>query len=260
MILTMDPRQVGDQPVIGLSDVTVVRGGLPALDCIHVDFRPGTATALVGPNGSGKTTLLELLAGLRAPTTGLIVGDRPSVALVAQRHAGTWMPLTVGEVLRIARFRSTLLPRRLGPSDHAAVDAAAGRLGVRALLDRPLDRLSFGQRQRVLVAQALAREADLLLLDEPITGLDLISQERILSVIGQERDAGRIVVLSTHQLHEARHCDQVVVLDGRLVAAGTPDEVLTPDVLRQAYGERVLDDHARGLVLVDDHGHGHEYA
>ena len=251
---------MGDQPVIGLSNVTVVRGGLRALDCIDVDFRSGTATALVGPNGSGKTTLLEVLAGLRAPTTGLIVGERPSVALVAQRHAGTWMPLPAGEVLRMARFRSTLLPRRLGPSDHAAVDAAAGRLGVRTLLDRPLDRLSFGQRQRVLVAQALAREADLLLLDEPITGLDLISQERILSVIGQEREAGRIVVLSTHHLDEARHCDQVLVLDGRLVAAGTPDEVLTPDVLRQAYGERVLDDHARGLVLVDDHGHGHEYA
>ena len=137
------------------------------------------------------------------------------------------------------------------------MDAAAGRRGSRALLDKPLDRLSFGQRQRVLVAQALAREADLLLLDEPITGLDLISQERILSVIGQERDAGRIVVLSTHHLDEARHCDQVLVLDGRLVAAGTPDEVLTPDVLRQAYGERVLDNHARGLVLVDAHGHGH---
>ncbi|MED5600198.1 MAG: metal ABC transporter ATP-binding protein [Actinomycetota bacterium] len=246
--------------MIGLIDVTVVRGGLPALDCINTDFRPGTATALVGPNGSGKTTLLEVLAGLRTPTTGLISGERPSVALGAQRHVRTWMPLTVGEVILMARFRPTFLPRRLEPSDHATVDTAAGRLGVRALLDSPLDRLSLGQRQRVLVAQALAREADLLLLDEPITGLDLISQERILSVIAQERAAGRIVVLSTHHLDEARHCDQVLVLDGRLVAAGTPNEVLTPDVLRQAYGERVLDDPARGLVLVDDHGHGHEYA
>ncbi|MED5599607.1 MAG: metal ABC transporter ATP-binding protein [Actinomycetota bacterium] len=246
--------------MIGLSDVTLVRGGLPALDCIHVDFPPGTATALVGPNGSGKTTLLEVLAGLRAPTTGLIVGERPSVAFVAQRHPGTWIPLTVGEVLRMARFRSTFLPRRLGPSDHAAVDTAAGRLGIRAFLNKPLNRLSSGQRQRVLVAQALAREADLLLLDEPITGLDLISQERILNVISQERDAGRTVVLSTHHLDEARHCDQVLVLDGRLVAVGAPNEVLTPDVLREAYGDRVLDDNARGLVLVDDHGHGHEYA
>jgi ABC-type Mn2+/Zn2+ transport system ATPase subunit len=113
------------------------------------------------------------------------------------------------------------------------------------------------------VAQALAREADVLLLDEPITGLDLLSQERILAVIEEERHDGRTVVLTTHHLDEARHCDEVVVLDGRLVAVGPPDDILVPAVLREAYGERVLGDHAHhahahDLVLVDDHGHGHD--
>ena len=215
----------------------------------------------MGPNGAGKTTLLEVLAGLRQPSTGSLTGDQPSVAFVTQTHSRSWLPLSVGEVLRMARFRLMLFPRRLGPDDYAAVDDAAGRLGVRDLIDAPLDRLSFGQRQRVLVAQALARQADVLLLDEPITGLDLVSQEQILGVMEAERDAGRIVVLSTHHLDEARHCDRVLVLDGRLVAAGSPEEVLVPDVLREAYGEKALGDHAHhdhghALMLVDDHGHG----
>ena len=174
----------------------------------------------------------------------MTVEPAPGSACVTQAHSRFWLPLSVGEVLRMARFRPMLFPRQLGPDDHAAVDDAAGRLGV-----------------RVLVAQALARQADVMLLDEPITGLDLVSQEQILGVMEAERDAGRIVVLSTHHLDEARHCDRVLVLDGRLVAAGSPEEVLVHHVLREAYGEKVLGDyahhdHGHALLLVDDHGHG----
>ena len=228
MILIMDPA-----PRIALRDVSVMRGDHIALSGVTVAFAPGTATALVGPNGSGKTTMLEVLAGLRSPTSGLVHGDGSTVALVPQRHTRSWMPLTVSEVLRMARFRPTVVPRRLGAHDHAAVDGAAGRLGVRALLDRPLDQLSFGQRQRVLVAQALAREADVLLLDEPITGLDLLSQERILTVIEEERHDGRTVVLTTHHLDEARHCDEVVVLDGRRATRRRPGASRAPGGLRR---------------------------
>jgi len=101
----------------------------------------------------------------------------------------------------------------------------------------------------------------LLLLDEPITGLDLASQERILEVLEEETTRDVTVVLSTHHLDEARHCDRVLLLAGRLVADGSPDEVLRPDLLRRAFGERVLGDHAshdhaEGLLLLDEHGHG----
>jgi ABC-type Mn2+/Zn2+ transport system ATPase subunit len=253
------------EPLLQLQAVSVVRGERIALEDVTAELTVGSATALVGPNGSGKTTLLEVLAGLRTPTSGRVVGPvggPPSVAVVTQRHNGGWMPLTVREVLRMGRFRPRMLPRRLRPQDHAVVASVAERLAVTHLFDTPVDELSFGQRQRVLVAQALARQADLLLLDEPITGLDLVSQERILAVLDEERAAGRTVVLSTHHLDEARHCDQVLVLDGRLVAAGPPASVLVPDVLREAYGERVLGDHAHhdhdhDLLLIDDHGHGH---
>ncbi|MDP6582983.1 MAG: ATP-binding cassette domain-containing protein, partial [Vicinamibacterales bacterium] len=144
---------------------------------------------------------------------------------------------------------------------RAAVEDAVARMEVGDLLPRQVSGLSGGQRQRVLVAQALARRSQLLLLDEPITGLDLASQERILEVLGQETAAGRTVVVTTHNLDEARHCDRVLVLDRRLVAMGTPDEVLRPSVLREAYGDRLLGDHAghehaHDLIVVDDHGHG----
>ncbi|MBC8363547.1 MAG: metal ABC transporter ATP-binding protein [Actinobacteria bacterium] len=247
--------------VLQLRGITVSRGGRVALDSVSVAFGPGTSTAMVGPNGSGKTTLLEVLAGLLPPDAGEVLAPASCIALVTQDHHHRWLPLTVAEVVRMGRFGPSPLPRRMTAVDRAAVDDAVGRLEVGGLLQRQVSGLSGGQRQRVLVAQALARRAQLLLLDEPITGLDLASQERILEVVGQETAAGTTVVVTTHNLDEARHCDRVLVLDRRLVAEGTPDEVLTPSVLREAYGDRVLGDHAghdhaHDLLIVDDHGHG----
>ena len=244
-----------------LVDVTVRRGGRLALDSVTAGFGPGNSTALVGPNGSGKTTLLEVLAGLVPPQSGRLLPAAPRAALVTQDHHHRWLPLTVAEVVRMGRFGRSPLPRRFSSRDRAAVDDAVTRLEVGDLLHRQVGELSGGQRQRVLVAQALARHAPLLLLDEPITGLDLASQERILEVVGQEAAAGTTVVVTTHNLDEARHCDRVLVLDRRLVAEGTPDEVLRPAVLREAYGDRLLGDHAghdhaHDLLIVDDHGHG----
>ena len=246
---------------ITLEGVTVHRGGRLALDAVSTSFPAGSSTALVGPNGSGKTTLLEVLAGLLAPATGQVRVPASRVALVTQAHEHRWLPLTVAEVVRMGRFDGSPLPRRLRPADRAAIAEAVERLEVGNLLDRQVGELSGGQRQRALVAQALARQAPLLLLDEPITGLDLVSQERILGVVDAETAAGHTVVVTTHNLDEARHCGRVLVLDRRLVAEGTPDEVLTPAVLREAYGDRVLGDHAghdhaHDLLVVDDHGHG----
>ena len=235
---------MSDMSGITLDAVSVSRGGRQALVSVSTEIRAATSVALVGPNGSGKTTLLEVLAGLRAPTAGRVAGLPATVALVSQHPSHRRLPLTVGEVVRMGRFRPTLLPHRFSPADRAAVALAARRLEVTDLADRQIGELSAGQRQRVLIAQALAREAPLLLLDESITGLDIASQERILTVVDEETAAGRIVVLSTHHLDEARHCDQVLLLAGNLVADGRPDDVLRPELLRMAYGERVLGDHA----------------
>jgi ABC-type Mn2+/Zn2+ transport system ATPase subunit len=221
----------------------------------------------VGPNGSGKTTLLRLVAGLLPPGTGEVhVRAGVRFAYVAQhQHQHRFMPLTAGEVLDMSRYGERGLLGRFRAADRAVVHAAAERLGVSDLRDRAFGELSGGQRQRVLMASAVASQAAVLLLDEPVTGLDLPSQQRIMAVVAAERAAGRLVVLSTHDLDEAGQCDRVVLLAGRVVAHGSPGEVLVAANLREAYGShvveedgvpRVIDDHGHGSHIGDDHDHG----
>jgi ABC-type Mn2+/Zn2+ transport system ATPase subunit len=239
--------------------VTVTYGPIVALDDVTCRFDDGTATALVGPNGSGKTTLLHVVAGLVAPTRGSLVPAPAlgSVAYVPQQPGrGHWIPLTAGEVVAMGRYGRRGLLGRLRGDDHRHIAEAAERLEVAAVLDRQYGSLSGGLRQRVLVAQALAQDAPTLLLDEPITGLDLASQQRILEVIAEETAARRMVVFSTHHLDEAERSDRVVLLAGHVVADGTPAEVLTAELLRRAYGSRVLASGDTGPVTFDDHGHG----
>ncbi len=231
-------------------------GSTVALAPSSLTIPSGQSVALVGPNGSGKSTLLLVLAGLLRPTSGSVERRRDvRVAFVAQHQLQhRWMPISVGEVLRMGRYGERGLLGRLGAADRRAIADAAERMDVGAMVRRPFGDLSGGQRQRVLVAQALAARPDLLLLDEPITGLDLASQQRILEVIADETAAGTSVVLSTHHLGEARHTDRVLLLAGCIVADGPPDEVLRPPLLAEAFGNRMIRT-ANGAVVVDDHGH-----
>lgn len=246
-------------PVITATDVCVHYGNLVALAPSSFVLHAGTSSALVGPNGSGKSTLLGLLAGLIRPTSGTIrTGGHTTIAFVAQQlHSHRWMPIQVDEVLQMGRFGRRGLVRRFDESDRRAIEEAACRLDVDDLRRRAFGELSGGQRQRVLVAQALVAGPTLLLLDEPITGLDLASQQRIIDLIAEETAAGTTVVWSTHHLGEARHATRVMVLAGCLVADGRPDEVLRPAVLAEAYGDRMVAAGA-GLAVIDDHGHGVE--
>lgn len=228
-------------------------GDLVALAPTDLSIGSGTTIALVGSNGSGKSTLLHLLAGLVEPTDGRVTVNA-SVALVAQHHHHhPWMPLSVDEVLRMGRYRSWVRP--LTSVDRVALDAAAERLDITHLRRRPFGELSGGQQQRVLVAKAIAAEPDLLLLDEPITGLDLPSQATILDVIVEQAARGGTVVFSTHHLGEARRADRVLLLAGCVLADGTPDDVLIPDRLAEAFGGRMV---AGTTMVIDEHHHdGH---
>jgi ABC-type Mn2+/Zn2+ transport system ATPase subunit len=236
--------------------------------CVHYDstialapssfeLAAGTSIALVGANGSGKTTLLSLLAGLVAPTDGTVdVSGR--VALVAQhRHHHQWMPLSVDEVLRMGRYAERGLLGRIRGLDRDLIDEAADRLEVTHLRRRAFGSLSGGQQQRVLVAQALASDPGVLLLDEPITGLDLPSQLRILDVVDECAADGRIVVFSTHHLAEARRAQRVMLLAGCVLADGTAADVLVPALLAEAFGGRLISDDG-ATVVVDEHGHDHD--
>jgi ABC-type cobalamin/Fe3+-siderophores transport system ATPase subunit len=156
----------------------------------------------------------------------------------------------------MGRYQRRGLLGRLRRDDRECIDWAADQLEVAGLRRRSFGDLSGGQQQRVLVAQALASRPDLLLLDEPITGLDLPSQLRILEVIARHAANGGTVVFSTHHLVEARRADRVMLLAGCVLADGPPDEVLVPTLLAEAFGGRLIRDDGTSIV-VDDHGHDH---
>ncbi len=213
--------------------VTVTYGANRALDEVTFELEAGCAAALIGANGAGKTTLLHVLAGLVKPKIGTVTAPAVVGYMPHHQRLQSWMPLTVREVLGMGCYRTRGLIRRMTAEDRQKVRRAAERLDVVGLLRRQFGELSTGQRQRVLMAQLLVQGAALLLLDEPITGLDRMSQKRILDVIDEERKRGAIVVFSTHHLEEARHADYVMVLmSGRLMEQGAPEEILATEMLK----------------------------
>lgn len=238
-----------------IEDLTVAYGARTALEGVDTAALPGTSVAVIGPNGSGKSTLLAAIAGLARPTRGRVDRGDASVAIVLQgtvidRH----LPISVRDTIAMARYAERGLIGRFRASDRDAIHSAMQRLDVVDLASRPLHELSGGQRQRVLVAQGLAQQADILLLDEPVTGLDLASRQNILDAVEAERAAGRIVLMATHDLADAKACDQVLLIATRMLAAGTPEEVLTATNLREAFGGRLVD--LGDEVLLGDHVHG----
>lgn len=201
---------------VRLDAVHAGHDGADVLCGVTTDLRAGTVTALVGDNGSGKSTLLGVLAGTHPLRAGRVEhhGSRRP-AFVPQRSAvPDALPLTVVQTVRMGRWAHRGAWRRLRREDHEAVAHCLDRLDVADLSGRALHTLSGGQRQRVLVAQGLAQEADLLLLDEPSTGLDTDARAAIARVLTEERDRGRAVLVATHAADEARGADRVLRLYG----------------------------------------------
>ncbi|MFD6060911.1 zinc ABC transporter ATP-binding protein AztA [Rhodococcus wratislaviensis] len=200
--------------MIVVSEIAVRYGPITALNGVSVRLAPGTVTAVVGHNGSGKSTLLQCLAGIARPTAGRIDGTKGlGMAYVPQRNAvSDQLPLSVREVAAMGAWNRRGLWRRLTPGDRAAVDTALDRLGLADLGRRRIGTLSGGQRQRALLAQALVQRGDLLLLDEPTTGLDAEARAVIGNVVSEEAARGAIVVVATHESRDAERADQVLAL------------------------------------------------
>lgn len=218
--------------------------GHAVVEQIALELRPGGLLCLIGTNGSGKSTLLKTLAGLIDPLAGevRVLGQAPGtqparVGYLSQHPASSFtLPLRAADVVAMGRFAHLGLLRRVRPVDRSACAEAIERMGVGAFADSPLMELSGGQRQRVHLAQALARRADVLLLDEPTAGLDIEGRDTFARAVAAERARGCAVVMSTHDIDDAETADLVLLLAGRIVAAGPPEQVLTPENLRASFG------------------------
>lgn len=253
--------------VVG-NGVVITRGSRVALSASDFTIPEGQITAIIGPNGSGKSTLLHAIAGLLPISSGnlSVLGatpelSQPRISYVLQYTtvpAGT--PLTVAEAVAMGRYPTLGFLGRPTKEDKAKVTAAMDRLEITDLGKRHLTELSGGQRQRVYVAQGIAQDHAMLLLDEPLTGLDINSAKTIDAIIHDEPTRGCSVVLTTHDLEEARAADHVILTSGRVVAYGPPDHVLTTENLTNAYGLGALHDHQNAEpLLTPEHHHAHDH-
>jgi zinc/manganese transport system ATP-binding protein len=229
---------------LAVEQVGVRRGSDLAIEAVSFELQSGSLTALVGPNGAGKSTLLQAIAGQLPLESGLIKLDgqpltlplaRRQLALMPQRGEIAWgFPITVRELVGLGR----LVAARPGCCD---VEAALQRVGLAGLAKRRLDQLSGGQQQRALLARTLVQPAQVLLLDEPCAAIDPPARTALLQVMGQLRDAGLTLLVSSHDWgHDLDAYDRVLVLDRRLLADGTPQQV------RRALGDLRVGNHRCG--------------
>lgn len=253
---------------VEMAGVSFGYNGVAALRDVSFRIEAGARVAVVGPNGAGKTTLFKLIAGALQPGHGSIrvfghgAGGHVCIAYLPQRSQVDWaFPVSVREVVMMGRVRKIGLLRWPGPLDRDEVRGALEKVGLTGLASRQIGELSGGEQQRVFLAQALAQGAELILLDEPLTGLDRPSQEAILQVLDELRRAGVTVLVATHDLNLAsERFDQVMLLNRRLIALGPAAEVLTKASLLRAYGGHLhtLPDEEGVLVLTDTHCEGED--
>ncbi len=236
------------QIALHIEDLTIAYGGEPVLWDIDLDIPPGVMAAIVGPNGAGKSTLLKAALGLVKPLAGHVrIFGRPiaqarrHVAYVPQRQSVDWeFPITVAEVVEMGLYGQLGWFRRPSRAERARVEAALIKVGLAALAKRPIANLSGGQQQRVFLARALVQDPELMLLDEPLAGIDAPTEAAIVSLLQGEAARGRTIVVVHHDLQTVtRHFDWLVLLNRRIIAQGPVADVYTAAHLREAYGGRL---------------------
>ncbi|MFP6753017.1 MAG: metal ABC transporter ATP-binding protein [Pirellulaceae bacterium] len=231
-------------PAIQVKNLTVSYGPVPALLDITLDIPSGQLVGVIGPNGSGKSTLLKAILGFVTPDFGnvKIFGEpaenaKGRVAYVPQRGAVDWdFPITVREVALMGRYGRVPWWRDLSAEDYQVADEALEMVRMEDFRDRQIGQLSGGQQQRVFMARAMAQGGEILLLDEPFSGVDAATEGAILDVLEETRTAGRTLVVVHHDLTTAaEYFDSLVLLKQRCYAHGPPDSVLHPELLAEVY-------------------------
>jgi ABC-type Mn2+/Zn2+ transport system ATPase subunit len=240
--------------LIRVDEVTFGYGGPAVLQDVTYAVEPAEFTGIVGPSGSGKTSLLRLLLGKARPHHGTVTrAAGVAVSYVPQLETVNWnFPVTVEQCVLMARASKRLTPWA-SREEKADVAAVLARLGIEDLGGRHIRELSGGQQQRMFIARALVRRPDLLLMDEPTSGVDVATRHEVLHLLDDLNRDGLAIVLTTHDLNGmAAHLPNLVALQRSIIAAGPPAEVIVPDVLERTFGARMEVLQHLGMPVVVD--------
>jgi len=243
--------------LIRLDHATFSYGGAPVLRDVTHAIEAGAFTGVVGPSGSGKTSLLRLLLGTERPQHGSVTrAPGTAVSYVPQLETVNWdFPVTVAQCVLMSRKQRRLVP---WPTREEQADVAAvlDRLGIFELADRHIRELSGGQQQRMFIARALLRKPDLLLLDEPTSGVDVATRHEVLHLLDELNRNGLAILLTTHDLNGmAAHLPHLMALNVGVIATGRPADVIVPDVLERTFGARMEVLQHLGMPVVVENSH-----
>ncbi len=249
---------------ISVRDLSVTyNNGFTAMSNASFELDPGTICALVGVNGSGKSTIFKAIMGFVQPSSGEVrlcglpveeALKRNVVAYVPQSEDVDWnFPVLVETVVMMGRYGHMNFLRIPSRADRYKADEAMERVGMSAYRHRQIGELSGGQKKRVFLARALAQEGRIILLDEPFTGIDVKTESAIIALLGELRASGHLMLVSTHNLGSVPDfCDQVVLLNKKVLAAGPTSEVFTQANLERAFGGVLRNFRLGGAALHDD--------
>jgi manganese/iron transport system ATP-binding protein/manganese/zinc/iron transport system ATP- binding protein len=232
-------------------------GARPALEGVTFAVDAGALVAVLGPNGGGKTTLFRALLGQLPVCEGKVALGAPVAYVPQTERARLDFPVSALDVVLMGAHGRTPWWRRIAAGDRRRAAEALDRLGLEDEAGTLFGALSGGQRQRVVLARALLQDAGILLLDEPLSGVDAASAARIETLFAELRAEGRVLLVATHDVTQARRFDRVLCLHREQIAFGAPGEVLTADVLRATYGAEIIDLGEGGLAVAVDHHHHH---
>lgn len=232
--------------IIHVEDLTASYGDKPVLWDVDVDVERNSVTAIVGPNGAGKSTLMKCILGFVRPLAGKILIDgktlpevRRRIAYVPQKSSVNWdFPITEQDVILMGRYPHLGWIRRPRAIDRQAAYDAMEEMEMTAYRDRQISQLSGGQKQRVFIARALCQDADLLMMDEPLAGVDQTSEKIIMKKVRQLQGEGKTIVCIHHDLNTLReYFDHIVLINRHVIAQGPIAQALTERSLNQTYQE-----------------------
>jgi manganese/iron transport system ATP-binding protein len=263
IVKSADPTAFVDEGISAKELTVTYRNGHTALRNASFTIPRGTVTALVGVNGAGKSTLFKAIMGFVPAASGEIrLLGKPVknalrdnlVAYVPQSEEVDWaFPVLVQDVVMMGRYGHMGFLRRPSAKDHAAVKNALERVGMQEFTKRQIGELSGGQRKRVFLARALAQDGQVILLDEPFTGVDVKTEEQIVKLLRELREEGRVMLVSTHNLGSVpEFCDRTVLVKGTILAYGPTDDVFTHQNLELAFGGVLRHYTLGGADLHDD--------